>query len=55
MTRFTLLLIVVLLVAGCASAPPAVDCRIPLPPPSLLEVPPPLPPVPADLPAQRPT
>jgi hypothetical protein len=39
------------LLAGCATPP--VDCRIPAPPASLLVVPPPLPPVPADLPARR--
>lgn len=38
------------LLAGCLTMPPAVQCRIDPPPPVLLEVPRPLPPVPADLP-----
>jgi len=44
--RFGLL---ALLLTGCATAVP-VDCRLPLPPDSLLTIPAPLPPVPADLP-----
>jgi hypothetical protein len=45
MTR-TLLLCALL--AGCATTP--VDCRIPAPPDALMAVPPPLPPIPADVP-----
>jgi hypothetical protein len=50
MTR--ILLLTCALLAGCATATPC-DCRIPAPPASLLVVPPPLPPVPADIPARR--
>ena len=49
MTR-PLLILLALLAAGCAT-PIAVDCRLPEPPAALMTVPPPLPPVPADLPA----
>jgi hypothetical protein len=44
----TRILILCALLAGCATTTP-VDCRIPAPPDALLAVPPPLPPVPADL------
>jgi hypothetical protein len=47
----TRILILCALLAGCATTP--VDCRIPPPPDGLLAVPPPLPPVPADLPRPR--
>jgi hypothetical protein len=50
MTRI-LLLAAVALLAACSTTP--VDCRIPAPPDMLLAVPPPLPPVPADLPRPR--
>lgn len=39
----------IVILAGCASVVP-VDCRLPEPPASLLTIPEPLPPVPADLP-----
>jgi hypothetical protein len=45
------ILLLCALLAGCATTP--VDCRIPAPPAALLAVPPPLPPVPADLPRPR--
>jgi hypothetical protein len=47
----TRILLLCALLAGCVTTP--VDCRVPAPPASLLTVPPPLPPVPADLPRQR--
>jgi len=50
MTR--ILLLTCARLAGCATTVPC-DCRIPAPPASLLVVPPPLPPVPADIPARR--
>jgi hypothetical protein len=50
MTR--ILLIACALLAGCATTTP-VDCRIPAPPDALLAVPPPLPPVPADIPGRK--
>jgi hypothetical protein len=53
MTRPILALAAALL-AGCITTPVAVDCRLPEPPAVLLAVPPPLPPIPADLPARRP-
>jgi len=37
------------LLAGCASVPPIGCARLPAPPINLLMVPPPLPPIPADL------
>lgn len=39
-----------LLLTGCVTTPVAVECRVDPPPASLLTVPPPLPPVPADMP-----
>ena len=53
MTRLTVILAAALL-AGCITTPVAVDCQLPQPPAALLAVPPPLPPIPADLPARRP-
>ena len=40
-----------LLLIGCA-APVQVDCRLPMPPESLMVIPAPLPPVPADMPTK---
>lgn len=45
-------LLLAVLLSGCVTVP--CNCRIPAPPAALLEVPPPLPPVPADLPGARP-
>ena len=52
MMRLIVLLVAaaaIVMLAGCATAVP-VDCRFPEPPASLLTIPAPLPPVPADLP-----
>jgi hypothetical protein len=46
-------LLMVVLLAGCAT-PVQVDCRLPQPPASLLTIPAPLPPIPADLPRDKP-
>lgn len=44
-------LVVALYLGGCAAVP--VDCRVPLPPASLMTVPPSLPTIPSDLTASK--